>query len=297
MVVGDVAPRRCDRRRDGRRRAAGVRARARRRLVVDACVVARSAGSRSSCAITKSACRAKVSRCAPTGSGESCSARRRSSTGPTGSRRSVCDSTIAADSLHGEIGERMPVGLDIEWEADPASGIPHEYRPDDRSGGYEQFGAVHGEVLLDRARLEIDAIGLRSHTWGPLRVDRPAFSAWVHSNERSLSFTGSDESHVDGYVVLPGGPAKAISSVRRETGLRADGLPDSAHFLVDDIEIDARGARVVGRAVARTRWRTGDARTRSLCLRPRRRRNWVVELAAARLTMVHARTTGCDLHD
>ena len=27
-----------------------------------------------------------------------------------------------ADSLHGEIGERMPVGLDIEWEAEPGVG-------------------------------------------------------------------------------------------------------------------------------------------------------------------------------
>jgi len=51
------------------------------------------------------------------------------------------------DSLRGEIGERMPVGLDLEWEVDPAVGDPRE-----RGGGgpraYEQFGVVHGEVLV-----------------------------------------------------------------------------------------------------------------------------------------------------
>ena len=170
----------------------------------------------------------------------------------------------AADSLHGEIGERMPVGLDIEWEADPASGGPHEYRPDDRSGGYEQFGAVHGEVLLDRARLEIDAIGLRSHTWGPLRIDRPEFSAWAHSNERSLSFTVSDESDVEGYLVRPGVPTKAISAARRETVFRSDGLPDSAHLVVDDIEVDAH---VLSLSVVPLRGPGGERATlaRGLC--------------------------------
>ena len=40
--------------------------------------------------------------------------------------------------------------------------------------GYEQFGVVHGEVLLGRSRFELDAVGLRSHTWGVPRFDRAA---------------------------------------------------------------------------------------------------------------------------
>jgi hypothetical protein len=170
----------------------------------------------------------------------------------------------SADSLHGEIGERIPVGLDIEWEADAASGGPHEYRADDRFGGYEQFGVVHGEVLLDRTRLDLAAIGLRSHTWGPLRIDRPVFSAWAHSRELTFSFTVSGESDVEGYLVRPGVPDEAISAVRHETGLRSDGLPVSAHCVVDDIELDAQ---VLGLSVVPLRGPGGEQATlaRGVC--------------------------------
>ena len=152
-----------------------------------------------------------------------------------------------ADSLHGEIGERMPVGLDIEWEAEPAGSTAHEYRTDDGMRGYEQFGVVHGELLLDRTRLELDAVGLRSHTWGVPRTDRPAYSLWLHSAARSLSFTVSGDDRVDGYVVRHGA-TEPISSVRTETRLRADGLPVAArHVVNDDLELDVevRGLSVV----------------------------------------------------
>ena len=171
----------------------------------------------------------------------------------------------AADSLHGEIGERMPVGLDLEWEADATSSRPHEHAPSDSSGGYEQFGVVHGEVLIDRARLEIDAVGLRSHTWGPLRVDRPAYSAWAHSGELSFSFTGSEGSDVDGYLVRPGARAAAITALRRETGRRPDGLPVIARYVIDDdLEIDAE---VLGLSVVPLRGPGGERATlaRGLC--------------------------------
>jgi len=51
-----------------------------------------------------------------------------------------------ADALRpgGEIGERMAVGLDLEWEVS-ASGLP--------------AGSVHGDVLVGRARHEIDGHG------------------------------------------------------------------------------------------------------------------------------------------
>jgi hypothetical protein len=153
-----------------------------------------------------------------------------------------------ADSLHGEIGERMPVGLDIEWEADPNGSTAHEHRADDRIRGYEQFGVVHGELLLDRTRLELDAIGLRSHTWGAPRTDRAAYSLWLHSEARSLSFTVSDGAEVDGYVAHHGGVEQRISSVRTETRLRADGLPVAARHIVDDdlaLDVEVLGLSAV----------------------------------------------------
>jgi hypothetical protein len=78
----------------------------------------------------------------------------------------------AQDALHGEIGERVPVGHDLEWET---TGTAPE-RGDDR---YAQDGRVHGEVLIGRARVEVDATGRRAHGWGeqsqwPPPVERAA---------------------------------------------------------------------------------------------------------------------------
>ena len=142
----------------------------------------------------------------------------------------------AADSLHGEIGERMPVGLDIEWEATPALG-PHEYHPA-RGGGYEQFGIVHGEVMIGRSRFELDAVGMRSHSWGAPRLDKSECSAWLHSPELVMSFAVSDGC-VDGYIARDG-RTEAISTVRTETRRRADGLPAAARHVLDDaLEVES----------------------------------------------------------
>lgn len=69
------------------------------------------------------------------------------------------------DAFRGELGERLPVGLDLSWEAtvdahEPAgSGCG--------AAGYLQAGQVHGDVLVGPRRVGIDATGLRAHTWGP----------------------------------------------------------------------------------------------------------------------------------
>ena len=78
-----------------------------------------------------------------------------------------------ADALRGEIGERMPVGLDIEWEVELDANDPHERPAGWPVRGYTQTGSVRGEVLLGRSRIELDAVGQRSHTWGEPRFDAP----------------------------------------------------------------------------------------------------------------------------
>ncbi len=54
-----------------------------------------------------------------------------------------------ADGLRGEIGERLAVGFDMEWEVGP--GTPPGEGPVD--------GVVFGEVLVGRDRLALDGIG------------------------------------------------------------------------------------------------------------------------------------------
>jgi hypothetical protein len=73
-----------------------------------------------------------------------------------------------ADAFRGEWGERLPVGLDLSWEASGPPGPPGEAPgpPGDDGGGYVQPGRVDGEVLIGAERLAFDGWGWRSHRWG-----------------------------------------------------------------------------------------------------------------------------------
>ena len=51
------------------------------------------------------------------------------------------------DAEHGERGERLPVGLDVEWET-----------------GAGAVGSVHGVLLVGAARLEVDGTGVFEHS-------------------------------------------------------------------------------------------------------------------------------------
>ncbi len=64
----------------------------------------------------------------------------------------------------GEVGERVPVGLDLEWEAfGPPFEHPHAAQP---RGRYQHAGRVTGEIAIGSERLAIDAMGERDHAWG-----------------------------------------------------------------------------------------------------------------------------------
>jgi hypothetical protein len=143
------------------------------------------------------------------------------------------------DALRGEIGERMPVGLDIEWEVEADANPPHERPAGWPLRGYAQTGSVRGEVLLGRSRIDLDAVGYRSHTWGEPRFDASAQAAWMHTDDLDLSFAVLDDGRVDGYVAPSDAPAQAISAVREETQRGADRLPVAARYVIDhDLEVD-----------------------------------------------------------
>lgn len=72
------------------------------------------------------------------------------------------------DALTGEIGERIALGFDLEWET---GGEP--FRSD--IGGVvrdEQPGVVRGEVLLGRERIPLDTVGWFEHSSGPADATR-----------------------------------------------------------------------------------------------------------------------------
>jgi hypothetical protein len=67
---------------------------------------------------------------------------------------------LLVDDVDEEIGERIPVGLDLEWEI--AVGAVVETPP----GGYALDGTMRGEVLVADRRFELDARSRREHRWG-----------------------------------------------------------------------------------------------------------------------------------
>jgi hypothetical protein len=78
-----------------------------------------------------------------------------------------------ADAWGDEWGERLPVGLDLEWEAtaDPGSVPPAGPAPDPGPGAlaYAQPGRVHGAILVGSStRIEFSGTGFRSRTSGVL---------------------------------------------------------------------------------------------------------------------------------
>jgi hypothetical protein len=72
-----------------------------------------------------------------------------------------------AEAWGAEWGERVPVGLDLEWEllTPPVEALlPGPPGPPD--GGYLQAGTVRGELLVGDGRIPVDGTGLRSRRWG-----------------------------------------------------------------------------------------------------------------------------------
>lgn len=94
-----------------------------------------------------------------------------------------------ADAWGDEWGERLPVGLDLEWEATarpydlPPAGPP----PGPGGIGYAQPGRVHGEILVGPDRIPLTGTGFRSRASGVLDwwSDRPhRRRAWVDGEGR-----------------------------------------------------------------------------------------------------------------
>jgi hypothetical protein len=82
-----------------------------------------------------------------------------------------------------EIGERVPVGLDLEWEVHaPARG---------EVDGYDHVGVVHGELLVADTRVAFEGAGRRVHRWGDV-------SSWLVPGRTDMWCATPDGATVDG---------------------------------------------------------------------------------------------------
>lgn len=117
------------------------------------------------------------------------------------------------DALAGEAGERLPIGLDLEWEI---TAPPHVHGAARPAAGYVLPGVVHGDVLLGPSRFELDAPGVYQRTWGS---DPPVVGAWSWRGGGGDEFVfveAGTQRPVDGFVWRGGVSSEAITDARSE---------------------------------------------------------------------------------
>ncbi|MDQ1521737.1 MAG: hypothetical protein QOI55_2810, partial [Actinomycetota bacterium] len=139
------------------------------------------------------------------------------------------------DALRGEIGERLPLGFDLEWEVlSPVMASS--------ASRYEQAGVVHGEVLIGRERIEFQGHGMRSHGWDA----EPWVAPWA-----AASFQSGDAYAVSvndaGCVWRGGDEIERLATVELGSQSDDEGLPTSARLILDgeEIDVDLGGMAVV----------------------------------------------------
>lgn len=65
------------------------------------------------------------------------------------------------------VGERVPFGLDLEWETSPPGTEPQHLVDEVRGAtGYELPCEVHGLVLVADEEIALETTGRRTHSWG-----------------------------------------------------------------------------------------------------------------------------------
>lgn len=148
------------------------------------------------------------------------------------------ETTEPSDVYGGLRGDRVPFGVDLEWETD---GRVYAYPGVTR---YEVPCRVHGEVQLAEGTIQVDGFGQRDHSWGVR--DWWSFDwSWTAGRlDDGTAFHGTSVDAGDvhlygtGYV-QPGDGADAdeVDDVERNEVLGDHGLPTSARWRVGDLDL------------------------------------------------------------
>ncbi len=136
-------------------------------------------------------------------------------------------------------GDRVPLGFDLEWEADGPAVEPPGGTGPGVVGGFVQASRVHGELLLGDAEIDLHAVGARHRRWG--RLDWWGEGGWratgTHDGGRTWAAEGRG-GVVDVVVVGADGRATATAGTG-DADLDADGLPTGFGFAAEDLVVRA----------------------------------------------------------
>jgi hypothetical protein len=145
-----------------------------------------------------------------------------------------------ADMYGPALGDRVPLGLDLEWETDRATYL---YPPG--TTRYEVPCRVHGDVLLGDERIELDAIGERDHSWGVRdwwTVGWTWSAGWLDDGTRFHGTTvrrGDDVlPYHPGFLQPPAGPLAGVEHTGSTQVLGAHGFPVSATTTYGALTLD-----------------------------------------------------------
>lgn len=135
------------------------------------------------------------------------------------------------------VGDRVPLGLDLEWETD---GGTYAYPGVTR---YEVPAMVHGEILVGSERIEFDGWGQRDHSWGVRNWWTPSW-CWTsgrlddgtrfHGTQVHL---GDDPVYATGYVQRPASGLHGTDRVAMAAELGEHGFPRSATATIGPLEL------------------------------------------------------------
>ena len=140
--------------------------------------------------------------------------------------------------VYGDLrGDRLPFGLDLEWETD---GGTYPYPGVSR---YEVPCRVHGEVLVGTEVLNIDGWGQRDHSWGVRDWWSMSWSWMAGRLDDGTRFHGTavdfggDQVYGTGYVQEAGELLVGTDRAERSEILGPHGLPVSGTWRVGDLEL------------------------------------------------------------
>lgn len=140
----------------------------------------------------------------------------------------------------GPRGERVPLGLDLEWETD---GGVYAYPPG--ATRYEVPCRVHGRVLVGDETVELDGVGQRDHSWGERDWWVLGWTWTAGRLDDGTRFHGTSIRLGDqpvpyhpGYVLPPGGPLTGVDRTASRPRTGRAGLPTGDTVEVGDLRLE-----------------------------------------------------------
>lgn len=139
-----------------------------------------------------------------------------------------------ADAYRGERGERVAVGLDLEWEARTAL---YPYRLTTR---YEQACDVHGEVQVGAERIPIAGSGERDHSWGVRDwwVFGWVWTAGALDDGTRFHAAGTEGLWRAGFVAAPDGAFAEVDRFDVQSDFGEEQLPVGARMALGALDLE-----------------------------------------------------------